>query len=201
MGVLGKTVRAYTLSAIFAISLALPAFAQPGHSEILSTIRINNFGSVNERYYRGAQPKGRDYADLAALGIKTVIDFQAYGDPAEPALVQQAGMKYVRIPMTTRVVPTPQQLAQFLSLVNDPAHQPVYVHCAGGHHRTGVMTAVYRMTQYGWKGQQAFAEMKKYGFGADFLHPEFKRFVLSFAPTLQSIPTLQGTTAAAPVAN
>jgi hypothetical protein len=31
-------------------------------------IRIDNFGQVNANYFRGAQPKGRDYADLAALG-------------------------------------------------------------------------------------------------------------------------------------
>jgi hypothetical protein len=42
------------------------------------------------------------------------------------------------------------------------------------------MTAMYRMTKDGWSGAQAFAEMKKYGFGADWLHPEFKRFVLSY---------------------
>ena len=30
---------------------------------------------------------------------------------------------------------------------------------------------------------QAFGEMKKYGFGADFLHPEFKKFVLAYVPT------------------
>jgi len=39
------------------------------------------------------------------------------------------------------------------------------------------MTAVYRMTQDGWTPEQAFKEMKLYKFGADFLHPEFKRFV------------------------
>ena len=65
-------------------------------------------------------------------------------------------------------------------IVNDPASQPVYVHCAGGRHRTGVMTAVYRMTKENWTGDQAFKEMKKYNFGADFLHPEFKSFVYAF---------------------
>ena len=86
-------------------------------------------------------------------------------------------MKYVQIPMTTHQPPTPAQLAQFLEVVNDPANQPVYVHCVGGRHRTGVMTALYRMTQDGWTSDQAFKEMKQYKFGADFLHPEFKAFV------------------------
>ena len=68
----------------------------------------------------------------------------------------------------------------FLQLVNDPANQPVYVHCAGGRHRTGVMTAVYRMTSDGWTADRAFKEMKDYKFGADFLHPEFKKFVYGY---------------------
>ena len=73
-----------------------------------------------------------------------------------------------------------------MRLVNDPVSQPVYVHCAGGRHRTGVMTAVYRMTSDGWTSDQAFKEMKRYHFGADFLHPEFKRFVYAYRaqPTL-----------------
>jgi tyrosine-protein phosphatase SIW14 len=160
----------------------MPVFAQPGHSDVLSSVRIANFGAVNTNYYRGAQPVGQDYADLRALGVKTIIDFQKDGDRAEPGMVQSLGMKYVRIPMTTRIVPTPQQVNEFLSIVNDPANQPVYVHCAGGRHRTGVMTAIYRMTGDGWTSQRAFAEMKQYNFGADYLHPEFKKYVFAFEP-------------------
>jgi hypothetical protein len=44
------------------------------------------------------------------------------------------------------------------------------------------MTAVYRMTHHGWTGAQAFKEMKQYKFGADFLHPEFKKFVYEYRP-------------------
>ena len=146
----------------------------------LDNVRIENFGRVNDRYYRGAQPKGRDFADLAAVGVKTIIDLAAEGDPAEGANAKAAGMRFVRIPMTTHAVPTPDVIAKFLTIVNDPASQPVYVHCMGGRHRTGVMTAIYRMTAEGWKPTQAFAEMKQYKFGADFLHPEFMDFVMAF---------------------
>ncbi len=165
-----------------ALLLTIPVAAQSGHTGTLDNIRIGNFGRVSDTYFRGAQPGGRDYADLAALGVKTVIDLQEYGDKAEPAAVQSAGMKYVRIGMNTRINPTRQQLEEFLSIVNDPAMQPVYVHCAGGRHRTGVMTAVYRIMNEGWSGDQAFKEMKKFNFGADFLHPEFKSYVYAFRP-------------------
>ena len=77
-------------------------------------------------------------------------------------------------------MPTAEELARFLAIVNDPAHQPVFVHCVGGKHRTGVMTAVYRMTQHAWTADQAFKEMKQFKFGADFLHPEFKKFVYGY---------------------
>ena len=165
---------------VLALALTVPAIAQAGHAGVLDSIRIDNFGRVSETYFRGAQPNGRDYEDLAALGVKTVIDLQEYGAKDEPGMVEQAGMKYVRIPMTTRINPTEAQVKQFLSIVNDPAKQPVYVHCAGGRHRTGVMTAIFRMTQDQWTSDRAFKEMKQYRFGADYLHPEFKQFVYAY---------------------
>jgi protein tyrosine/serine phosphatase len=154
----------------------------------ISKIRIDNFGRINANYYRGAQPEGRDYADLAALGVKTVIDLQRDGPRNEKRFVEDAGMKFYRIPMTGSVAPTSEQQALFLKLVNDPANQPVFVHCAVGRHRTGVMTALYRMTHDDWTADRAFREMKQYGFGFDFLHPEFKRFVYAYQPLDRAAP-------------
>jgi tyrosine-protein phosphatase SIW14 len=188
--------RSSAVSAILLTFALAFAGATPGYTkerESVSKISIDNFGRINDGYYRGAQPKGHDFADLAAFGIKTVIDFTKDGDAAEPGIVQGLGMKFFRIPMTTREVPTAAQLAQFLSIVNDHANQPVYVHCQGGRHRTGVMTAIYRMTGDKWTPAQAFSEMKRYKFGADFLHPEFKQFVYGFHPD----PALAAVTAVA----
>ena len=169
-------------AALLAVALALPAAAQN-----LSNIRIDNFGRVNANYFRGAQPEGGDYTDLASLGVKTVIDLTQDGDASEPSLVQHEGMKFFRIPMTTHETPSDAKVAQFLKLVNDPANQPVYVHCQGGRHRTGVMTAVYRMVNEGWTADRAFAEMKQYKFGADFLHSEFKDFVYAYRPDHRAV--------------
>src|SRR6476659_7023287 len=176
-------------AALFTLSLAIPAAAQTASAIAqrstanLSRIRIDNFGQINANYYRGAQPKGQDYADLAAIGVKSVIDLTDDDtDATEPSMVQRAGMKAFHISMNTHTPPSKEQLAQFFKIVNDPANQPVYVHCVGGKHRTGVMTAAYRMTAEGWNAPKAFAEMKQYNFGADFLHPEFKSFVYAFKP-------------------
>jgi tyrosine-protein phosphatase SIW14 len=174
--------RLAVLVAVPALMLALASGASAAAPTTVSTIGIDNFGQINERYYRGAQPKGDDYTDLATLGVKTVIDLTENGERQEQGLVEAAGMKFYRIPMTTHETPSKEKLARFLGLVSDPANQPVYVHCQGGRHRTGVMTAVYRMTNDHWTADRAFAEMKKFGYGADFLHPEFKRFVYAYAP-------------------
>jgi tyrosine-protein phosphatase SIW14 len=185
--------RTYT-AVLLALVLASPAAARPQDSRSSanvvqgSSIRIDNFGQVNAHYYRGAQPNGRDYSDLAALGVKTVIDLTS--DDAqtnEKSLTEHVGMRYFQIPMTTHQAPTPAQLTEFLKLVNDPANQPVYVHCVGGRHRTGVMTAAYRMTQDGWGADQAFKEMKQYKFGADFLHSEFKQFVYGYTANAHAV--------------
>ena len=163
-----------------------------------SSVRIDNFGRVNANYYRGAQPEGQDYNDLAALGVKTIINLTSDdAQPNERQITERSGMRYVQIPMTTHQEPTNAQIAQFLSIVNDPASQPVYVHCVGGKHRTGVMTAIVRMTNDGWSADQAFSEMKQYKFGADFLHSEFKRVVYAYPAQLARTATLNASAAKA----
>jgi protein tyrosine phosphatase (PTP) superfamily phosphohydrolase (DUF442 family) len=185
-----NTARIHTAALVLALSLG-PAVTQyaaaepPSGSVAIASVGIDNFGRVGPGYYRGGQPKGRDYADLAALGVKTVINLTS-DDAAtdEKVMTENAGLTYFQIPMTTHVVPTAAQLTEFLKIVNDPANQPVYVHCVGGRHRTGVMTAAYRITHDSWTADQAFKEMKQYKFGADFLHAEFKQFVYGYRPVV-----------------
>ena len=153
------------------------------HSQALAQVRIDNFGEISDSYYRGAQPKAADYPALAALGVKTVIDLTKDGRDDEQGLVEAAGMKFHRIPMTTTDRPSEESIAEFLSIVNDPANQPVYVHCQGGRHRTGTMTAVYRMTQDHWTATQAYDEMKQFRFEGFPGHPELKDFVMHFTPS------------------
>ena len=173
-------VRNFALMVLASLLLAASASAQTKISTDLAKIRIKNFGRTDLHYYRGAQPNKRDYTDLAGFGIKTVIDLTRDGRTDEPGLVQRAGMKFYRIPLTTSDRPSDAAVAQFLKLVNDPANWPVYVHCQGGRHRTGIMTAVYRITQYKWTADRAYEEMKQYHFEGFPGHPELKKFVYDY---------------------
>src|SRR5262245_62171964 len=89
------------------------------------SVRIDNFGRINANYFRAARPEGQYYDDLAALGVKTVIELTSNDSQAsERQMTERAGMRYVKIPMNTHVVPTDAQIGQFFSIVNDPASQP-----------------------------------------------------------------------------
>jgi len=198
MGLSTRRLRFTAGAALTALALATGASAQTAVTPAAITasqIRIGNFARVSDTYFRGAQPVGHDYADLAALGIKTIINLTSDEDgPAdESAAVEKAGMKYVHIPMSTHRAPTDKELTAFFAVVDDAASGPVYVHCVGGRHRTGVMTAVYRMSKDGLSGEQAFKEMKQFNYGPDFLHPEFKKFVYSYkAPKTTAVAVANG---------
>src|SRR5215216_3095993 len=87
-------------AAIVALMLGVLSVGQVRQSGDVSAIQIKNFGRMNDTYYRGAQPEGRDYADLAALGVKTVIDVHEHGPKSEQEMAERAGMKFYRIPLT-----------------------------------------------------------------------------------------------------
>ncbi|HEY0322160.1 MAG TPA: hypothetical protein VGC66_14470 [Pyrinomonadaceae bacterium] len=169
------------------ILLSVAAFAQSAEQQAdFSNIKIKNFGQMDERFYRGAQPKKDDYQALAALGIKTVIDLQEKPKDYEKSSVEALGMRYVNIPMVDKEYPKQEWVDEFLKVVNDPETGKFYVHCAGGRHRTGAMGAVYRYTKYGWNYDQVYAEMKKFDFYTSWGHGDFKTFVQDYWQHMQS---------------
>lgn len=143
---------------------------------------VENFGKVNDNYYRGSQPDAESLARLKKLGIKTVIDLRKDNRPEEPEQVRALGMQYFNIPMKASRAATPAQIEYFFKLVNDTANWPVYVHCKGGRHRTGALTGAYRIAHDAWTADQAYDEMKKYDFNNGlFGGPSAqKKFVYSF---------------------
>jgi protein tyrosine phosphatase (PTP) superfamily phosphohydrolase (DUF442 family) len=175
----GKSFRT-VLSAIVAVfALAFTTYAQETQRSF-SNINIKNFGQMDDRFYRGAQPKEADYKDLAALGIKTIIDLRDDPEAYEKPLVEALGMRYVHIPMMGKKYPTPEATQAFLRTVNEPGTGKFFVHCAGGRHRTGAMGAVYRYEFYKWNFDQVYKEMKQYDFYTSWGHGAFKDFVKDY---------------------
>ena len=179
-----STSRSYlsVLLAVIALVLASSASAISQEApKATPKVEIKNFGQMDERFFRGGQPKEDQYGQLAALGIKTVIDLREETEPYSKSQAEAAGMRYVNIPMIAKKYPESSQVEQFIKLVDDPSTGKFYVHCAGSRHRTGVMGAVYRFNHYNWNFDQVYAEMKKYDFYTRWGHGDFKKFVQDYA--------------------
>ena len=172
-----------TIALIF--SLSAVAFGKSKDSKF-PTIKIKNFGQMDNRFYRGSRPEGDDYAALASLGVKTIIDLTDNSREYEQPAAERAGLRYINIPMVDKSYPSMDQVNQFLKVVDDPATGKFFVHCAGGRHRTGVMGAVYRFTHDHWNLDQVLAEMDQYEFGSGFGHGKQRDFVKDYWHQFQS---------------
>ncbi|HXD30965.1 MAG TPA: tyrosine-protein phosphatase [Pyrinomonadaceae bacterium] len=194
-----KFFRKFSPAAIAAIALLLSlstfSFAKSKNSDF-PNIKIDNFGKLDESFYRGARPKSKDLSSLAALGIKTIIDLTDNSREREQPAVEAAGMRYVNIPIVDKKNPSVAQIEEFLKVANDPATGKFYVHCAGGRHRTGVMAAIYRFNHDNWNFDQAYAEMKQFDFYTSNGHGGQLDFIQDYWRQFQSKQSTPTTTAA-----
>ena len=97
-----KIFRRSNPSALFAVisllfALSATAVAQETQN---SNVSIKNFGQMDDRFFRGGQPKQEEYKELAALGIKTIIDLRDDPTDYEKSSAEALGMRYVNIAMS-----------------------------------------------------------------------------------------------------
>ncbi len=123
------------------------------------------FRQVDEGYYRGGQPSPEGIQQLARMGVRTIINLRHHTAQMdqERQRAEQLEMQWVNLPLWYFWHPSDQHIQQFLALVTDPAHRPVFVHCRQGRNRAGIMTAIYRVAYHGWTPKRAYAEGRTYG--------------------------------------
>jgi uncharacterized protein (TIGR01244 family) len=158
-------------------ALSIPAWAAD-----VAVPGIPNFHQVNGRIYRGAQPWGEGWGNLAKLGVKTVIDLRPESEhscQAEKRAVEAAGMHYVNVPLSGVWAPPDEKISKVLALVDDSAG-PVFVHCRRGADRTGTVIACYRIAHEGWSNRRALEEAMSYGMSR--IAFGMQRYVLAFPP-------------------
>lgn len=184
--------RKYTAYAAVALSLtacavapALPPeqrplnWAQPvGKTQLHQG--LPNLFQVSPVLYRSAQPTAEGLNLLnqnlaVSYGlpkeIKTVVNLR--NNEGDGALVIPTGVRYEQIPFDTWQVKE-TDVVRFLKIVRNPNNQPVLLHCKHGADRTGMMTAIYRIVEQGWRKQDAIAEMTQGGFG---YHPIWSNLI------------------------
>lgn len=90
------------------------------------------------------QPAASDWTDLAAAGVRTVVDLRAPNEPRghdEPDAVRAAGIAYVAIPVTQMTLHD-EQFDAVRTLLRDPSRRPIVVHCASSN-RVGALLLPY----------------------------------------------------------
>ena len=172
---------------VFVLSFAFTASAQTSPSTTeFPNVKIGNFGKMDDRFYRGAQPLPDDYQALKDLGIKTIIDLREDPTDYEKSTVEALGMKYINLPMSGWKYPKEKLVDEFLKIVNDEETGAIYLHCKAGIHRTGVLGAVYRFTEYGWDYDRAYKEMKNYDFSWWIVHGSLKSYVKDYSKKMEA---------------
>jgi len=129
---------------------------------------IDNVGRISPCIYRGKQPTSKGYLTLKTMGVKTVINLRsAHGEKEE---VEKAGMAYMEFPLSMASSIQKERFLEIIRAMSEPLNQPVYIHCALGQDRTGVVVAAYRIDMDGWSFEDAEKEMQSFGCNDTWIH-------------------------------
>ncbi|MBO5434675.1 tyrosine-protein phosphatase [bacterium] len=139
-----------------------------GISHISFQGKPNNYGIVNERLTRSAQPLPEDFSWLKDDGVTDVINLRTNTDTSilfdEATETKKLGMKYHNIAINHRN-PTEKNIVDFLDLMKtvEKNKGKAHIHCLEGRDRTGLCAFIYK----GIKGIGSVAENEaewlKYG--------------------------------------
>ena len=154
------------------------------------TTTLPMFRRLGANYMRGAQPAGGGIETLQQLGVKTVVDLRSIYDHTDALglAAEQAGLRYYWLPLGVWNPATDAQAKEFVALVTDESKGPFYVFCDDGLHRTGEMSAIYRVAHDHWSVEQALKEMDEVGFNPYYY--SLRSYVWTYARKFnpQSVP-------------
>jgi protein tyrosine/serine phosphatase len=135
---------------------------------------LPNLHRVSDTYYRGAQPSAEGMRELERLGVRTVVNLRAVNSDRDE--IGDAKLAYEHISFKAWHAED-EDVVRFLRIVTAEERQPVFVHCQHGADRTGMMTAIYRITVEGWSKDDAIAEMTEGGYGFHAIWKDLVEYV------------------------
>ena len=135
---------------------------------------VVNLYRADTHLYRGGQPDDEGFAQLKAMGIRTVVNLRTLHSGRERCA--QVGLDYLHIPVPPWHADD-AAVIEFLKVAADRKRQPVFVFCRHGADRTGMMCAVYRVVVQDWSKDEAINEMTDNGFGFHHFWQNLIRYV------------------------
>jgi protein tyrosine/serine phosphatase len=125
--------------------------------------------------------------------VVSLIDDRERVDPEKPQfkkeeqILAERGIQLVRIPVRLGGWPSREDVDRFLKVAQDPANQPVLVHCAQGVRRTGMMVAAYQEAVLGLSDEQAKERLLTFGHSERTVG-DIKRFIEGYDPKTGAVP-------------
>jgi protein tyrosine/serine phosphatase len=133
-----------------------------------------NMGRVAGGIYRGADPNPvGGFVSLASLGVKTVLNLSTDRD-SEANII---GIREIYEPLHFFRDVDDAKIRRLAAMLSDVSLYPLFVHCAQGCDRTGMVVACYRI-ESGWSNEDAIAEMDSFGF--HYVWGHFLEFVKNY---------------------
>ena len=141
-----------------------PAPLNDRSAQVTTTLPM--FHRLDANYTRGAEPASGGIETLTRLGVKTVVDLRSIYDHTDYVglAAEKAGLRYYWLPLGVWNPATDAQAREFVALVTDESQGPFYIFCDDGLHRTGEMSAIYRVAHDRWSVEQSLKEMDEVGF-------------------------------------
>jgi len=106
--------------------------------------------AVRPDFYRSSQPAPFQVRHVSRFGIRTIINLRGVNNSGhyhlEREAAAKAGLTLVNFPMKSRRAPPKAMVLQALDLF-ERIEYPVLVHCKSGIDRTGLMSALYLLSQ------------------------------------------------------
>ena len=122
----------------------------------------NHVVKYDGNFYRGGEIYIEDLA-LEALqehGIKTIVSIAP--SERERTLCASNGIALVEIPFEKETGPSAADYEKYFQTL-ETGEGPFYVHCKGGSHRAGILSAAYRIQFQGWSFDRALIEYGRLG--------------------------------------
>jgi Tyrosine phosphatase family len=152
------------------------------------------FQELDEGIYKGSKPKtDADYEFLRSKGIKYIVELRLFPwlNAGEKRKVKKYSMTLLTgtinaSPMT----PSEKHINAVLCLLRDKRYHPIYFHCDLGRDRAMLIAGLYEMYYKGKSKEEAYKEMKYYGFKDDWTLNGLKNYFEKHSqqPVSQYIP-------------
>lgn len=138
------------------------------HTHLAPGTSIVRFAQVDDGIYRGSRPKSdADFRFLRSKHVRFIVslEFIPFLSEFEEHKAKKYGIGFVHAVMNgSPVPPSEKHVNRVLRILKDKRNHPIYVHCALGRDRTGLIAALYKMYFRGMPPQAAWQEMRSFGF-------------------------------------